>query len=73
MNLDLIKMYEIDSRLIQFLKNNNQKYTTKAIKALLFDHQENVTEDLLEKMFHILVNVKVVLSENFGVKIYYFI
>ena len=72
-DLDLIKMYEIDSRLIQFLKENNQKYTTKAIKARLFNQQEKVTEDLLEKMLQIFVNVKVVLSENFGGNIYYFI
>ena len=73
MDLDLIKMYEIDSRLIQFLKENNQKYTTKAIKARLFDQQEQVTEDLIEKMLHILANVKMVLSENFDVNIYHFI
>jgi exosortase/archaeosortase family protein len=72
-DLNLIKMYEIDSRLIQFLKKNNQKYTTKAIKVRLFDQQEKVTEDLLEKVLLILVNVKVVLSENFSRKIYYFI
>lgn len=72
-DLDLIKKYEIDSCLIQFLKENNQKYTTKAIKVRLFDQQEKVTEDLLEKLLHILVNVKVVLSENFNGKIYYFI
>ena len=73
MDFDLIKMYEIDSRLIQFLKENNQKYTTKAIKVRLFDQQEKLTEDLLEKRLNILVNIKVVLSENFGGKIYYFI
>ena len=73
MDINLIKMYEIDSYLIQFLKENNQKYTTKAIKVRLFDQQEKVTEDLLEKLLHILVNIKVVLSENFNGKIYYFI
>lgn len=73
MDLYLIKKNEIDSRLIQFLKENNHKYTTKAIKNRLFRQQEKITEGLLENMLQILANSNFLLSEQIEQKMYYFI
>lgn len=73
LNLALIKSYKIDSRVIQFLKENKQKYTAKAIKNRVFSQQESITEDLLEKMLHIFLNANLVLSKTFNKKNYYFI
>lgn len=72
MSLYLINKYDIDSRLIQFLKENNEKYTAKAIKNRLFNQQDRITEDLLEKMLQILANAEILLSDDFDGKIYYF-
>ncbi|MFX0177473.1 MAG: exosortase/archaeosortase family protein [Candidatus Hodarchaeota archaeon] len=69
----LIEIYEIDSRLIQFLKENKNKYTIKAIKNHLFHQQEKITEDFLEKILCILVDADLVFSEQFDENIYYFI
>jgi len=68
LNLHLIKTYKIDSRVIQFLKENKHKYTAKAINNRVFSQQEKITEELLEKMLYILVNINMVLIENFEVK-----
>jgi len=72
LSLYLIKIYDIDSRLIQFLKENDEKYTAKAIKNRLFNQQDRITEELLEKMLQILANAEILLSEDFDGKIYYF-
>ncbi|MBY9003071.1 MAG: hypothetical protein KGD73_03795 [Candidatus Lokiarchaeota archaeon] len=71
-NMCLIKTHQIDSRIIQFLNESNHKYTPKAIKNKIFYHYEEVTEIVIEKILIVLATAKVVLSENFNDKIYYF-
>lgn len=73
MSLNLIKIYDIDSRLIQFLKENRHKYTAIAIKNRVFNQHEKVTEDLLEDLLQFLLSTKTVLSENYKGKTYYYI
>jgi len=73
LDLYLIKTYKINLRIIQFLKENKYKYTARAIKNRIFSQQEKITEDMLEKMLHVLLNKNMVLSENFKGKKYYFI
>ena len=73
LSLNLIKINDIDSRLIQFLKENRHKYTAKAIKNRLFNQQDKVTVDLLEKKLQILLNAEMVLLEKFNGNTYYFI
>ena len=73
MDLTFILKYEIDSCVIKFLYGTKHKYTAKAIKNQLFSQQEKITEDLIEKILHILANADMVFSENFEQKTYYFI
>ncbi|MFX0023844.1 MAG: hypothetical protein ACFE9S_16075 [Candidatus Hermodarchaeota archaeon] len=72
-SLNIIIIDGFDSRLIQFLKENKHKYTAKAIKNRLFNQQDKVTVDFLEKKLQILLNAKKVLSESFNGRNYYFI
>lgn len=72
-DLYLIKIYEIDVRLLQFLKNNKQKYTAKAIKNRLFEKEGKISENLLEKILLLLADDNWILSEMHEQKKYYFI
>ena len=72
LDLYLIKIHEIDLRLIQFLKNNEHKYTASAIKDRLFAQQEKISENLLERILFIFADAKWILAENFEQKTYYF-
>ncbi|TFF85187.1 MAG: hypothetical protein EU551_04495 [Promethearchaeota archaeon] len=73
MDLYLIKIHEIDLRLIKFLKKNKQKYTAKAIKRRLFAKEEEISEIFLEKILQILVDDDWILSNIHEQKRYYFI
>ncbi len=73
MDLYFIKINDIDFRLMQFLNKNKKRYTTKAIKNRLFDDQEKISEDLIENILRILVDVKWVSSEKVERKMYYYI
>jgi exosortase/archaeosortase family protein len=73
MDLYLIKLNDIDFRLMQFFNKNKKKYTPKAIKNRLFNDQEKISEDLIENILRILVDVRWLFSEKIMQKIYYYI
>lgn len=72
LDLYLIKINDIDFRLMQFLSKNKKKYTARAIRDRLFGQQENISEDLLEKILQVLSDMKWVLSEKLDGQIYYY-
>jgi len=72
MDLYLIDNYDIEFRLIKFLKENEDKFTAKAIRNRLFDRHEKITEEIVEKVLEILTHLKIVLSEIHENKIYYY-
>ena len=73
MDLYFIKLNDIDFRLMQFLNKNKKKYTPKAIKNSLFNDQEKISENLIESILRIFLDVRWVLSEKVEEKIYYYI
>ncbi|MFX1497871.1 MAG: hypothetical protein ACFFBH_10115 [Promethearchaeota archaeon] len=73
MDLYLIKTNDIDFRLMQFLRKSKNKYTVKAIKDRLFGQQENISEDLLDKMLQVFSDMKWILSKELDGQIYYYI
>lgn len=73
LDIYFIKIHEIDFQIIQFLNNNNQKYTAEAIKNRLFAQQEKISISLLEKILVILADSGWVLTEDFKQKTYYYL
>ncbi|TFG12224.1 MAG: exosortase/archaeosortase family protein [Promethearchaeota archaeon] len=72
-DLYIIKKNDIDFRLMHFLNKTKKKFTSKAIKNRVFKKEEKISEDLIEAILNILVDLRWVFSEKVEKKIFYYI